>query len=173
MRIGKKIQKLTLSAMFAAIIFVATAFLQVPLPGSGYANFGDSIIFTACLVLGPWYGAAAAAIGAAVSDIFLGFVVYAPATFVIKALMAILAYYVFNAVYRKKTKRFLPAVITASAAAEIVMIAGYFLFEILIYGMAVALVDVAGNALQGAAGVISGTIIYCALNKSGIFKNIK
>lgn len=43
-------------------------------------------------LLGPIYGTIAAGLGPALADIFSGYVVYAPATFVIKALMALVAY---------------------------------------------------------------------------------
>lgn len=173
MKTETKVFKITLAAVFAALIFVATAFLQIPLPGSGYANLGDSIILSASLALGPVYGAAAAAIGAGFSDIFLGFGIYAPATIVIKALMSIAAFYVYRAVMGKGEKRLLGATISAAVASEIIMVSGYFLFEIPMYGMGVALIDTVGNGLQGAVGVIAGTAIYCALKKSGALKNMK
>ena len=91
-----KLYRITLAALFAALIYVATAFLMVPLPGSGYANFGDCFIILGALILGPVYGAAAAGIGSAISDLFLGYVIYAPATLVIKALMAVAAALLFK-----------------------------------------------------------------------------
>ena len=158
-----------MSALFAALICVATMFIMVPLPGNGYANFGDCFILVGALMLGPVYGAAAAGIGAALSDLFLGYAVYAPATFVIKALMAVVVYGVCHTLKKKGVSDVL-SVLPAVIAAELLMIAGYFLFEIPLYGIDVALVDIIGNGVQGLVGAVSGFLVYNALHKIGVAK---
>ena len=83
-----KTQKIVASSLFAAITFISTMFFTIKLP-NGYANLGDCFIIIAACLMGAKYGAAASAIGASLADIMLGYQSYAPATFVIKALMAI------------------------------------------------------------------------------------
>ncbi len=56
------LQKMVLSGVFAALIFVMTAFLSFPLPGGGYANLGDCFVLTTGLMIGPIYGGLAAAV---------------------------------------------------------------------------------------------------------------
>lgn len=86
------IQKLAKAGLLAAMIFLLTAVVSIPIPGgAGYINLGDAGVLTAAALLGGWWGAACAGIGSALADLFLGFGVYAPATLVIKGGMALLA----------------------------------------------------------------------------------
>ena len=97
-----KVKVLTLAALFTAMTTVATLLIQIPTPTKGYVNLGDSIVNIAAWVLGPVYGAAAAGIGSALADIISGYVVYAPATLVIKAAMAAVSFFVLRAAGRSK-----------------------------------------------------------------------
>ena len=65
--------------------------IRVPSPTGGYMNLGDTVVLLGAFLLGPWYGALAGGIGSAMADALAGYMVYAPATLVIKAVMAILA----------------------------------------------------------------------------------
>ena len=75
--------------MLAALCCVATMIIKIPSPLKGYLNLGDCVVLLSGWLLGPAYGFAAAGIGSALADIFSGYVIYAPATFIIKGLMAI------------------------------------------------------------------------------------
>ncbi|MBR6616808.1 MAG: ECF transporter S component, partial [Oscillospiraceae bacterium] len=86
----QNIQKLVFSALLASLTCVCTMVIQIPgLTTGGYINLGDSIVLLCAWYAGGFYGAAAAGIGSMMADIFSGYAVYAPATFVIKALMAL------------------------------------------------------------------------------------
>ena len=80
-------KRLALSACFAALICVVTAWvLHVPLPAGGYLHPGDAVIYLcACLLPQPW-AMAAAALGGSLADLLTA-PVYAPWTLVIKALL--------------------------------------------------------------------------------------
>ena len=60
--------------------------IKIPSPLKGYINLGDGIVLLAAWVLPLPYGLVAAGLGSALADLFSGYVVYAPATFAIKAL---------------------------------------------------------------------------------------
>ena len=167
------IYKISFAAVLAALIYVATAFLSVPLPGNGYGNFGDCFVLLAALLLGPVYGGLAAGIGSALSDLFLGYGLYAPATFVIKGLMAVLAALLFRALRGKLIKNDIISMSLCAVLAETVMVLGYFIFELAMFGAGVALPDIAGNLLQGCVGAVSGTLIYGVLSRSGLFNKLK
>lgn len=164
----KKSRLFVTASLFAALIFVATMFLNVKLP-NGYANLGDAFIIAAAFLLGPKYGACAAAIGATLSDICLGYVIYAPATFVIKAVMAILV----GSVAAKHKGRM--AIFLASLISEIVMVAGYFIYESVLYGMGGAVLSVVGNAVQGLVNIICAYALTIVLRKylSSYFSSLK
>lgn len=84
-------KKLTLTGLMTAAVAVATAALVIPVPNTGgYIHMGDSMIFLSVLVLGWKYGAFASGVGSAIADVVLGYAQWAPATLMIKTLMAVL-----------------------------------------------------------------------------------
>ena len=118
-------------------------------------------------MLSPAYGFIAAGVGSALADLFSGYVVYAPATFIIKGLMALVAYYGFNSLQNKFGN--LPSRIISGIGAELVMILGYFVFEGILYGFAPSIVNIPANGVQGVAGLILGCIIVKQFEKSKLF----
>ena len=66
----KKIRKLVLAALLAALVCVATMVVQIPSPMQGYVNLGDCFVLLSGWLLGPWYGAAAAGIGSMLTDLY-------------------------------------------------------------------------------------------------------
>lgn len=159
-------QKIVLSAMFAALVCVATMIIKIPSPLKGYLNLGDCVVLLAGWMLPPAYGFLAAGIGSALADIFSPYVVYAPATFIIKGLMALGAYYIFRFLSKKTGS--LPARIISGIAAELIMTLGYFIFEGFMYGFVPSAVNIPANLVQGAAGLILGTILIKVFEKNKI-----
>ena len=77
--------------MLAALTCVATIVIKIPSPLNGYINLGDCIVLLSGWLLSPVYGFFAAGLGSALADLFSGYAAYAPATFLIKGLMALIA----------------------------------------------------------------------------------
>lgn len=161
-----KTKKIVISALIAALTCVATMIIKIPSPLKGYLNLGDCVVLLAGWLLSPLYGFLAAGIGSALADIFSGYALYAPATFVIKGLMAIAAYFVFMAL-KDKTGN-ITARIISGLSAEIIMILGYFVFEGFVYGFTPSIVNIPANAIQGAAGLILGIILVKIFEKNKI-----
>lgn len=158
----KNLTMLVLSGLFAAFVAVATMMIHIPTPTKGYINLGDCFVNLSAWLLGPMYGACAAGIGSAMADLLLGYTVYAPATFAIKALMAVVSFRVFGLI----AKRIPGAIarILASVAAEIVMVVGYCVFECFLYrSFATALTGIPMNVLQGVGGVVVSVALHEAL----------
>jgi uncharacterized membrane protein len=129
--------------MLAALVLVVTRFSAIPiLNGQGYLNLGDVTILFAAALLGP-AAAIPAAIGSALADIWSGFAQYAPATFVIKGAVALIAGLLLKSLPNAWTWRLL-----SLALAELVMAAGYLIFEIFLLGPAVAWFDLTFNLIQ-------------------------
>ena len=152
--------KICFTALFAALICVATIIIRIPSPLGGYINFGDCILLAGAWFLGAKYGFAAGAVGSALADIFSGYAAYAPATFIIKGVMAVAA-----ALIQKKSHS---GVSKAAGAviAELVMIGGYLVFEVYILGYGgAALANVPYNAIQGAVGVVGGILLSSAMGR--------
>lgn len=157
---NKKTKKIVMAALFAALTTVATL-ITIPVPSmtNGYVNAGDALVILSAFLLGPSWGALAAALGSALTDLFYGYYIYIPATFIIKGLMALTA---GTILHNSGKKGLLPAVL-ASIVAELIMLAGYFGYEALIYDFAGALGSLFGNAIQAIFGSLAATVLYLAL----------
>jgi len=161
-------------AIFAALVALATYLLAIPIPATtGYFNLGETIIYIASLVLGPWVGMFAGG-GAAISDLLIpGSAVFAPATLVIKALEG-LTVGLLNRELLNKTRN-----LTLSASASIIlggviMIFGYFIYETTVLGFPIgaALIEVPLNIIQMLAGLfIAIPITYVVFRVFPQFKN--
>lgn len=161
-------QKVVISAMLAALVCVATMIIKIPSPLKGYINLGDPIVLLCGWLLPPAYAFFAAGIGSALADVFSGYVTYAPATFVIKGLVAVIAFGIYY-LLAKRTNHIVARII-GGTVAEIFMILGYFLFEGVLYGFVPSVVNIPANAVQGIAGVIFGIILINIFNKNKIIK---
>ena len=158
------IRQLVFTGVFAAVIFVLTALVPIPL-GHGYANFGDTFVILSAFLLGPWCGMLASGIGSMLADLYLSYAVYAPATFIIKGLMAFAAGMCAKAVLRQKGALRFALIAAVAVISELIMVVGYFIFEWMFFDLGVAVADVAGNAVQGAFGVVAGSLLVSALEK--------
>lgn len=156
-----KIQKLVWAGLFTALTTVATMIVRVPSPLGGYVNAGDAVVILSAFLLGPAWGAVAAGLGSALADILAAYVVYAPATLIIKALMALTAGAILQSA---KKKNALSSAVLGSLLAEVIMITLYFAYEatILGYGWA-AVANIPANCAQGVFGAVAGTALFYAL----------
>ena len=161
-----KTRLIVLSALFAALACIATMVIRIPSPFKGYLNLGDSVVLLSGWLLPPVYGALAAGLGSALADLFSGYVTYAPATFLIKALMAVAAH--FCSLSLAKHMKPGLARFVSGLVAIILLTGGYLLFEGILYGFAPSLVNVLPNALQGAAGLVLGLAMVRLVEKSNI-----
>ena len=159
-----KTRKTVMAALMAALTCIATMIIKIPSPLKGYLNLGDCIVLTTGWMLLPKYGFLAAGLGSALADVFSGYITYAPATFVIKGLMALIAFYGFK-LLRDKVGN-LPARLVSGFLAEVVMVLGYFVFEGILYGFVPSAVNIPANAMQGVAGLIIGTVLIRVLEKT-------
>lgn len=82
------LRNLVISGMFAALIYVFTAYLHIP-SGNGYTHAGDGLIYLASCILPMPYALAASAVGGALADGLSGFFQWMPATIIIKAVTSL------------------------------------------------------------------------------------
>lgn len=159
-------QKLVFAALLAALTCVATMIIKIPSPLKGYMNLGDCVVLTAGWMLSPLYGFLAAGLGSALADLFSGYFVYAPATFLIKGLMALAAWGIYKALNKKINSPV--SRITSGFIAELIMIGGYYIFEGFMYGFEASLVNMPANAVQGVAGLVLGFALIKIFEKTKI-----
>ena len=154
----KRTFRYVMAAMFAALTFVATYFIQIPL-ANGYANLGDAVILICAVLFPSFTNLLAAGAGAAVADLASGFGIYAPATFLIKCGVFLIA------MVLSRKNRLLS--VLGCVLAELWMVLGYFLFEYFVAGLSTgALASVPGNLLQGLVSVLAALILIPVMLRS-------
>ncbi|MCJ7698966.1 ECF transporter S component, partial [Candidatus Bathyarchaeota archaeon] len=76
--------KIATTAVFTALVCVVTLVFVVGIPATnGYFNIGETMIYIAALSFGPYVGAFAGGVGAAIADLVAA-PIFAPGTLVIK-----------------------------------------------------------------------------------------
>lgn len=87
----RKTQDIVQTGLFAALIFLATSSVRVPvMPGGGLIHTGTVILFIVAVCFGPVKGALAGSIGMALFNLTTEWAVWAPYTFVIRIVMGYL-----------------------------------------------------------------------------------
>ncbi len=162
-----KVKRIVITALLTALTCVATMIIKIPSPLKGYLNLGDCIVFTCGLLLPPVYGFIAAGLGSAMADIFSGYIIYAPATFLIKGVMSLVVFGSFKLLHN--VLGILPSEILSGIFSEIIMILGYFVFEGINYGFVAATVNIPANAIQGVIGIFLGVTIINILRKMKLY----
>ena len=147
-----------LSGVLCAAVFVTTAYLHIP-SNTGYIHLGDALIYlSACLLPMP-YAIFVGSFGAVLADLLSGYTLWAPGTFIIKAL-AVLCF--MKHTYKFISVRNLISLIPAS----LLCVFGYYFYEALLtLSLTVPLASIMGNVVQAVAGSISFMIFGIAADK--------
>ena len=142
----KKTKTLVMTALMAAIVFVATYLIKIPNPATGgYSHMGDCMIFLAVLMLGRKNGA----IGGALSDLLAGAAVWILPTLVIKYIMA----YIMGTVIKSNPQAH-KLQLAGSIIGGIFQIIAYTLVKIVMLGIAPAVASIPNVTIQTTVGVV-------------------
>ena len=152
MKSSSKATEITYTALMAAIVCLSTFLVRIPVPATaGYIHFGDAFVLLSGIFPGMWYGALAAGTGSCLADIFSGYALYSPASFVIKASCALIV----SLIYKKMTTR-IPSpskrLLTGSILSAMIVTGGYLIFELPLYGKA-AFLEIPMNLIQSGASI--------------------
>lgn len=159
-------RKMVLSAVFCALVYVAT-WLSIPTPPVGNINLGDCIIILSANILGGPWAVAASAIGAMLCDLSSGYGMYAPATFIIKGFMVVIILSVQKNPTNKLKSISNIGFILSALCAEAFMVCGYYLYESVLLGLGKgALANIPFNAIQGGLNIVIATLVYVLVLKN-------
>lgn len=143
---------LTVTALFIALTYVFTAFINIRLPiaaNGGLIHLGNVPLFLCAIWFGRKCGAIAGGVGMGLFDLLSGWTAWAPFTFVIVGLMG----YTVGAITEKH--RGFGWNVLALALACAIKIAGYYLAEVVLYGNWLAPVtSIPGNLVQIAVAAV-------------------
>ena len=155
---------ISMIGIFTALNFAITYWLQIPIPATGgYINIGDVAVMFTALLFGPIIGGIAGGLGPMLADIFSPYIIYAPATLIIKSIEGFLIGLISNPkdCERRVSFRDIIAVLVGGFLIPL----GYFVYEafILNLGILIAFVEVPGNFFQfGFAAVVSLLLILAS-----------
>ena len=158
---------LSMIGIFGAFTCVVTMVIAFPIPATnGFINIGDAVVMITGLMFGPIIGGIAGGIGSSLADLFLGYAIYAPATLIIKGLEGFFVGLIANP---KKNHKWNYRDFIAVIVGGFIMIIGYFLYEVMIFGLPSALYEFILNSIIqfGLGSVIALIFIFAAR------KNIK
>lgn len=158
-------KKITYTALYAAVICLATMFLKFNF-AYGYINLGDVFIIAGCFLL-SFYCIPAAGIGSFLADILTGWVEYALPTLIIKSIMALAIVLVLGRKYN------IYKILTAAVLSEIIMIFGYSLYRYFVYGFVLAIGQVPTEMIQAGAAIVIAPIIIILLSKNSFTKKLR
>ncbi|MDQ6599050.1 ECF transporter S component [Bacillus salipaludis] len=167
---GYKTFDLILTAMLIALVFLST-FLNIKLPiaaNGGLVHLGTAMLFIAAILFGPKKAALAGAIGMALFDLAGGWALWAPITFVSRALQG---YIVGKIAWSNgRNGNSLAFNLIGAIVSMPVMIAVYYIGEVILYGNWVAPVaSIPGDVVQNVLGVIVALPVSAALKKVPYF----
>lgn len=171
-----KLRLYVTAGLFAALTFVGTFIIKIPTLTKGYIHPGDGFVLLSGIFLGPLWGGLAAGFGSMLSDLIGGYITYVPATFVIKALVAVIASGLAGFLQKLlQNKKNVVPVIVAGVAGEAFMVIAYFIYEIFLYaasasggfsvssftaGIASSAVGIPANIVQGVFGIVIAAVLY-------------
>jgi uncharacterized repeat protein (TIGR04002 family) len=140
-----------------AMTTVFILFVRVP-AGVGIIHVGDSIIYLAACILPAPYALVSAALGGAMANALGGYLMFAPFTLLIKALITL--------PYSSKS----PKILTARNAlmtlpAGCITIAGYFAAVWVLFERETAFAAVYGDVIQAAGSAVLFMVFAAALDK--------
>ncbi len=164
--------KLTTTAVFIALTCILTMTVRIPTPTKGYLNLGDCAVLIGGWLLGPVWGTVAGGIGSALADFFSGYPLYIPGTLLIKSLMALTAALVRYLSSGNEKKHPRAGFLIGAAAAEALMVAGYYLYEAVVIGegFAAASAGIPGNVVQGIAGAAGAYLFVEMLSHTAVYR---
>ncbi|MEM2542225.1 MAG: ECF transporter S component [Candidatus Korarchaeum sp.] len=144
--------------VMAALTTLATMVVQIPTPATkGYINLGDTMVMLSGSLFGSLMGSISGGVGSALADLLSGYAHWAPFTLVIKGIEG------YIAGLSKDRKGILKVLILIIAGAEMVL--GYFLVEVLLYGLGGALAELPGNSFQAISGIVFAYILAPVIRK--------
>jgi uncharacterized membrane protein len=150
---------IALLGIMAALATIMTIVIQIPYPGtSGYFNLGDTMVMLGGLLLGPIGGFFVGGVGSAVADIATGYTFYAPITFIVKGLEGMAVGYLGSKA--KENVRVNGRDILAVLVGSIIMLMGYFIAQVILFDIVVAIGElITVNLAQVAIGSLVTLLI--------------
>ncbi|TXT57282.1 MAG: putative membrane protein [Promethearchaeota archaeon] len=160
---------ISLIAIFSALICVLTFFIVIPVPVTqGFINIGDAGVMIAGILFGPIIGGFAGGIGSMLGDIILGYNLYAPGTLVIKGLEGFLVGLIADP--KRSIKKVDFRDVAGVVIGGLIMVFGYLVYEIFIFGVPAALYEFFLNGLIQFTIGVSVSLLFAFSIRKNLFE---
>lgn len=188
-RDSRRLSRMAMTGLFAALSYVVFTFLQfkITLPGGDATSIhlGNAVCVLGALVLGGFYGGLGGAIGMTIGDLFDPvYVIYAPKTFLLKLCIGLITGLVAHRIGKigsRKEEKKVFFWVSAAAVCGLAFntaadpIVGYF-YKLLILGKPAAQValawNIASTSINSVLSVIAAVAVYMplrrAMNRAGL-----
>ncbi|MFJ7734629.1 ECF transporter S component [Lysinibacillus sp. NPDC097231] len=162
---------LVITSILAALVFVATMFINLKLPfgQGGLIHLGTSMLFISAILFGPKKGALAGAIGMGLFDIVGGWLIWAPTTIISRALQgAIVGKMAWS---KGHTGDNIKLNILGAVASMPAMMAVYYIGQAIMFNSWVApMASIPGDIIQNVVGLIIAIPVCVVLKKTPYFR---
>lgn len=190
----KRMYKVALTGLFAALSYVVFTFLQIKitLPGGDATSIhlGNAVCVLGALLLGGGYGGLGGAIGMTIGDLFDPvYVVYAPKTFFLKLGIGLVTGFVahrLGRIHESTDRRHIFRFVLAASVCGLLFnmifdpLVGYYYKRLILGKPAAELVlawNIASTSINGVISAIAATGMYLplrrALIRGGMFERLK
>lgn len=159
------VKDLVITAMLAALVYIATALLPIQIGPSqgGLTHLGNVPLFLAAFLFGKKHSAFAGAIGMSLFDVFSPYAAWAPYTFVIRLVMG---YIVGKIAYDQCKGSSIKWNIIGIVASGVWMMVGYYIAEAIMVGNLLApMASIMGNVVQLGVGAVIAIPLASMLRK--------
>lgn len=162
---NSKTKLLTINAISITLVLLATSFINIRLPlagNGGLIHLGNVPLFVIAIIYGRRTGGIAGAFGMSLFDLFSGWTLWAPFTFIIVGLMG----YTVGGICEMETTRPLVRNTVAMLFALVIKVIGYYIAEVIIYGnYFTPLGSITGNILQISVAIVVALPISIQIKK--------
>lgn len=173
---SKKIQKIVMVGLIAALSYVVFTFLQIKitLPGGDATSIhlGNAVCVIGALLLGGFYGGLGGALGMTIGDLLDPvYIVYAPKTFILKLCIGLItglvAHKICNINSQTDNKKIFRSCLAAAICGLLFNVifdplVGYY-YKLLILGKPAAELTLAWNVASTTINAVTSTIVSVAL----------
>lgn len=154
----ERMRKLVLTGLLTAVAVVLGRFFLIPVPWThGNVNLCDLGIMLAGLLLGPVAGGVTGGLSGMILDLISGYAAYAPFSLIAHGLEGL----VVGWIYQQTNNRYLALIMGA-----VVMVAGYFVADSVLYQVTAGILGLGTNLLQGLAGAVVTLLVLKPLQQA-------
>ena len=182
-RDNDKVYKLVLTALMAALCYVAFTFLKIPIPtpgGDTALHIGNAFCVLAALLLGGGYGGVAGSLGMTIADLLDPvYITSAPKTFILKLCIGLIAGFVAHNIAHITEEHDSKYIVKWSLIASVAGLGFNVVMDPIESSAAKIMATWAAGAtlVNAIVGTIVVVVVYMAvrpvLKKAGLFMKIK